>query len=313
MAIKDAMSIGRVTISVGTRRPSSALGPATSTERRNDLVERLRAVAADYKFISKPKQTGHMTTFTFTLSRLARTTGPEPRALKRLRDVLADAAATLPITELEVNWAPCHPGDHSHESTGAASAVVRRLELHSVRHLRVRSLIALGPLPQLRTITVTDLNGKSEIQSQATWWSRKRTLIRICMREDEEPCRTHCTCWDDITAGDFLYKAGSTRWKRSRKARDALASNRRGARARLLPALNVFAAADYARALPPELWAMVWGHLGDSLSAAQVARAVELGWGDGAATLSRRAAAFEKFDGDEFRAAFDQWLMAEGF
>ncbi|KAL1412406.1 hypothetical protein Q8F55_000151 [Vanrija albida] len=123
-----------------------------------------------------------------------------------------------------------------------------------------------------------------------------------------------CTCWDDIAEGTFIHKRGTARSKKATVPRDALVANRRATRASMVPALNVLATAEHARKLPTEIWHMVWGFLpGDGMSAAQAARAVELGWGDGAATLSKRAATFGHLDGAEFGAALDQWLVSEGF
>ncbi|KAL1412405.1 hypothetical protein Q8F55_000150 [Vanrija albida] len=326
---------GRFTVSIGTRRPIVAFGPAAS---EGDLGTPLRAVAADYKFVSKPKEEDGMTTFTISIGGGAGHGSSHYEAIKRLAGVFKDTAAKL--THLDISWRPFYPSTPSDRDLAArgASQLLGMLEIRSdlrpplldpaddipaVRIMRVQSLdpvvssLHCGRFPKLRSIVVTKAARKQYemIEQVAECFKLHPGLARICLQADSEHCRPDCICWGERAEGINKFKHSSMRSKQRNAMRKKVVARQRAAKATQVAALNILTAADYARALPPELWCMVWGFLsdGDGLDAAQVERAVELGWGDGAATLDKRAAAFRHLDGAEFGAAFDEWLISEGF
>ncbi|KAL1412407.1 hypothetical protein Q8F55_000152 [Vanrija albida] len=294
---------GEYRISVGTPIPKVVVGSASKERvRSDDLANRLRSVATDLECMSEPEETRGMVTYTMTVPIEARPRGPEYEALIGLTSALntVDDFSTLDIT-----WSSFKRGGRLADE-GISPFFDRFNAVSPIRHLRVPSLHPVikyvgGPhqglyrLPSVVSIVVTGPSKEKDklVAKVAECLKLSPGLRHLCLRGGLK----HCTCWDAFPEGDIMR------------------SRRRAARAAKVTALNILTAADYAPALPPELWRMVWDYVsGDGLSMAQVARAVELGWGDDAvATIGKRAAAMGHLEGDEFNAAVDEWLEFEGF
>lgn len=256
----------------------------------------------------------------------------------RLRSAATSAFAmakgvlkTAGIADLEISFTKPNRPTRGHFHGSPAFPVLNKLCLPSLRRLRVPNLSSLswnnnkGDFTGLRAIIVTQGRtspsnnfGRDELEGVPDALATYPTVANICFGLTDH-CDQQCACWVslDLSRLTFVTGEGGSISELKRKYQEKytvvaekMIAHRRVVREPQLVALNLLALPDGGHPrLPPELWAMVLGHI-DCLTLAQTARAAELAGKDG---LASRSAEMRGLTGGQFNRALDEWLVEEGF